>query len=236
VLCIITPSRKGVRNISMLPQVLQGIGKVITYILVACFIFLLLFSHFCNAYISRFSRDFIFQSIDKLPSRRVALVLGTSKYLQGGSSNPYFSYRMDAAAKLFFKGKVDIILASGDNSKNWYNEPLKMKEDLLRAGVPEWRVHLDYAGFRTLDSIIRAKQIFGVDTFVIISQHFHNQRAVFIARALGLDAYGYDARDVTGRRGIKTRVREYFAKVKAFMDIYMLKTQPKFLGEKIGIY
>lgn len=235
-MCRIIPLQKGVCNISMLPQVLQGIGKIIAYVLIAGCIFLLLFSHFCNVYISRFSRDFIFQSIEDLPSQRVALVLGTAKYLQGGSSNPYFSYRMDAAAELFLKGKVDIILASGDNSKHWYNEPLKMKEDLLSAGVPEWRVHLDYAGFRTLDSIIRAKQIFGVDTFVIISQNFHNQRAVFIARALGLDAYGYDARDVRGRRGIKTRVREYFAKVKAFLDIYMLKTQPKFLGEKIDIY
>lgn len=210
--------------------------KIVLYTVVAGIVLLLLFSHFCNEYISRYSRDFIFSSADALPKRRVALVLGTSKYLQGGDSNPYFVYRMKAAARLYREGKVDYILASGDNSKHWYNEPLKMKEDLLQAGVPEDRIHLDYAGFRTLDSIIRAERIFGLEEFIIISQRFHNQRAVFIARAMGLDAVGYNAGDVKGRKSIKTRVREYFAKVNAFIDVFILDTQPKFLGEKIDIY
>lgn len=217
-------------------QFLHLMSKFVACIFVAGLILLLLFSHFCNTYISRFSRDFIFHSMDNIPPRKVALVLGTAKYLQGGSSNPYFSYRINAAAELYKNGKVQAILASGDNSKHWYNEPLKMKEDLVDAGIPPERIHLDYAGFRTLDSIIRAEQIFGLKEFIIISQRFHNQRAVFIARVLGLDAYGFNALDVEGGRGGKTRAREYFAKVKAFMDVYILKTQPKYLGEKIDIY
>ena len=216
--------------------IIQAVSKIIVYIFVAAFIIMMFFSHFCNVYISRFSRDFIFHSAERVPKQRVALVLGTAKYLQGGNSNPYFSYRIAAAASLYREGKVEIVLASGDNSKHWYNEPLKMKEDLIEAGLPEGRIYLDYAGFRTLDSIIRAGRIFGVKSFIIITQHFHNQRAVFIARAMGLDAYGFNARDVHGRRGLKTQIREYFAKVKAYMDVYILKTQPKFLGERINIY
>ena len=226
----------GIMNRGKMPQAVYIVIRIIAYLFVAGCIVLLLFSHFCNVYISRFSRDYIYNSLEEIPPQRVALVLGTAKYLQGGNSNPYFSYRMNAAVKIYQSGKADVILASGDNSKHWYNEPLKMKEDLVRAGIPEERVHLDYAGFRTLDSIIRAGHIFGLSDFIIISQRFHNQRAVFIARALGLKAYGYNARDVRGRLAMKIRAREYFAKVKAFLDVYILKTQPKFLGEKIEIY
>ncbi len=217
-------------------QTINTIVRILVYILVGDVVLLLFFSHFCNEYIVRYSRDFIFTSPNTVPYRPVALVLGTSKYVQGGDSNPYFVYRMSAAAQLYQAGKVEFILASGDNSKKWYNEPLKMKEDLLLAGIPGEKIHLDYAGFRTLDSIIRAERIFGLHDFIIISQHFHIQRAVFIARALGLKAVGYTASDVEGRQNLKIRVREYFAKVKAFMDIFIFDTQPKFLGEKIDIY
>jgi len=219
----------------MAAQILSNILKITVYVIVGLILLLLLFSHFCNAYIGRFSRDFIHSSIEDIPQKRVALLLGTSKYLRGGASNPYFAYRMSAAVRLFKEGKVEFLLASGDNSKRSYNEPIIMKEDLVDAGIPAEAVYLDYAGFRTLDSIIRAQRVFGQHEFIIITQQFHNQRAVFIARALGMDAYGYNAKDVTGRRGIKTRVREYFARVKAFIDIYIFNTQPKFLGEKIDI-
>jgi SanA protein len=198
-------------------------------------IFLFLFSLYCNVRIARTTSAYIYDSLKEVPYTKVGLLLGTSKHLRGGYENPYFTYRVRAAASLYRAGKIDYILASGDNSKEWYNEPLHMKKDLLRAGVPEERVYLDYAGFRTLDSVVRAGRIFGQEAVIIISQPFHNRRAVYIARHSGLDAVGYNSRDVGGRFGQKTRVREYFARVKAFLDVHVIKTQPRFLGERISI-
>lgn len=181
------------------------------------------------------SKKFIYDDIEVVPKNKVGLVLGTSKYLSDGSINYYFKYRIDAALELFKAGKIKYIVVSGDNSRNSYNEPLQMKEDLIAGGVPEKVIYLDYAGFRTLDSIVRVNKIFGQTRFTIISQKFHNERAVYIARDhCGLEAIAFNAKDVDHYSGFKTQLRERFARVKVFIDILSNK-QPKFLGEEVKI-
>ena len=109
-----------------------------------------------------------------------------------------------------------------------------MQLALMEKGIPECAITLDYAGFRTLDSVVRAKEIFGQNNITIISQKFHNERAIYLAENHGIKAVGYNAKNVIGRYGIKTKIREYFARTKVFIDIIFGIT-PKFLGEKIEI-
>ena len=131
------------------------------------------------------ARHYTYDDVDAVPYNRVALVLGTSKYLIGGSPNHYFKYRIKAAAELYNNGKVDYILVSGDNATVQYNEPRQMRRALIQAGIPASAIYSDYAGFRTLDSIVRAKEVFGQARFTVVSQAFHNERAIFIARHFG---------------------------------------------------
>ncbi|WPC12004.1 YdcF family protein [Riemerella anatipestifer] len=145
-----------------------------------------------------------------------------------------FKYRIDAAAELYKNGKVQYFIVSGDNSRKDYNETEDMKLDLMAHGIPENHIYQDFAGFRTLDSVIRAEDIFGQKTFIIILQKFHNERAVYLARKNGLEAYGYNAQDVNAYAGFKTQLREYFARVKVFYDL-LLGVEPKYSGDKIEI-
>jgi len=172
--------------------------------------------------------------ITELPNNRVGLVLGTSSKLVQGGANPYYTYRINAAVQLYKAGKVKFILVSGDNSTKYYNEPKTIKKDLVRGGIPADKIFLDYAGFRTLDSMVRAKEIFGLDSVTVISQKFHNERAIYIAEKKGLTAVGFNAKDVSTRNGLKVQFREYFARVKVFLDL-LLNTQPKFYGDKMEI-
>lgn len=109
-----------------------------------------------------------------------------------------------------------------------------MKFSLMDKGVPEDHIYEDFAGFRTLDSVVRAKEIFGQNSVTVISQKFHNQRAIFLAQKHGMSAYGYNAKDVNIAAGFKTNVREKFARAKVFIDL-LLGIKPKFGGEKIVI-
>jgi SanA protein len=109
----------------------------------------------------------------------VGLVLGTSQYLKNGYLNWYFKYRIEATVELYKKGKIDFILVSGDNSHKNYDEPTAFKNELIKRGIPADQIYLDYAGFRTLDSVVRAKEIFGQTSITIISQKFHNERAIY---------------------------------------------------------
>lgn len=179
-------------------------------------------------------KDKIFEDLTDVPYNKAGLLLGTSKYLKSGQLNLYFQYRIDACVALFNAHKIDFIVVSGDNSTTNYNEPLDMKMELIKRGIPENRIFLDYAGFRTFDSVIRMKEIFGQTSFTVISQSFHNQRAVFIAGEKGLNAVGYNAVDVNKYSGFKTNLREKFAKVKAILDIWFGK-EPKFLGNLIEL-
>lgn len=194
----------------------------------------IIFIAFSNYKIETFAEHKTFSKTSEIPKKRVGLILGAGKIVNGNRINLYYKYRLQAAIKLFKSGKIDYILVSGDNSKKDYDEPTDFKNDLIKNGVPESKIYLDYAGFRTLDSIVRAKEIFGLSEFTIISQKFHNERAIYLANYFGLKAIGFNAKDITGRFGYKTKVREYLARTKVFVDI-LFNVQPKYLGKKINI-
>ncbi len=180
------------------------------------------------------SRNRIYGSVNEIPHNKVGLLLGTSKYLSKGVINLYYQYRIDAAVELFNAGKIDFILISGDNGQIEYNEPKTIRDDLIKRGIPDTKIFLDYAGFRTWDSIIRAKKVFGETHFTIISQEFQNQRGIFIGLRNKMDLIGFNAKDVSKNYGFKTRVREVFARVKLILDILVNK-QPRYLGDTIEI-
>ena len=149
--------------------------------------------------------------------------------------NLYYKYRIIAAVKLYKSGLCKKIIVSGDNSTVHYNEPITMQRDLIRMGVKKTDVICDYAGFRTLDSILRFKEVFGQTQGIVVSQKFHNTRAVYIGRAHGIELYGYNAQDVIQHSGFKTRLREFFSKAMCVLDVELLHTEPKFLGDKLRI-
>lgn len=209
---------------------LKKISKILLVIVLLIFGMVFL----SNYIIEKSTKDLTFNSTENLPSKKVGIVLGTSKYRATSEVNLYYKYRLDAVYELFTKRKIEFILVSGDNSSEYYNEPYTFKKDLIKLGVPEEKIYLDYAGFRTLDSMVRAKEVFGLTEFIVISQKFHNQRAIFIAKQKGIDAIGFNAKNVSTQYGLKTNLREKLARVKVFIDFISMK-QPKFLGEKIEI-
>lgn len=209
--------------------------KRIATALVAVLVLVMLMLIYANWKIPHDTRHFVFDEVDSIPAQKVAMVLGASKNLKGGYPNPYFTYRIQAAKELYDAGKVKAFVMSGENSTEFYNEPQDMRDALVALGVPDSIIYLDYAGFRTLDSVVRMNKIFGQDSFIVVSQKFHNERAVFLAQYYDLTAYGYNAKDVKlGRVSYKTIIREKFARVKVFVDL-ILNKQPKFLGEPIEI-
>jgi len=200
----------------------------IAFILVVSVIF------FANWKIEHDSREFVYDNVDSIPAQKAALVLGAAKNI-GNRQNLYFTYRIQAAKELYDAGKVKVFVVSGDNSRKDYNEAEDMRKALIEAGVPGNIIHCDYAGLRTLDSVVRINEIFGQESFIVVSQEFHNQRAIFLAQYYGLTAYGYNAKDLSlNRSSYRTKIRELFARVKVFVDIVTGK-EPKYLGEKIEI-
>lgn len=187
-----------------------------------------------NYLINRNASHKTFLDVSTIDNNKVGLVLGTSKYLTNGRMNLFFKHRIDATVKLYENRKIEFVLVSGDNGNEEYDEPTDFKNTLIERGIPDAKIFLDYAGFRTLDSVIRAKEIFGLEKLTIISQRFHNERAIYIAEINGIDAIGFNAKDIGGRYGLRTHVREYFARAKVFIDI-IFNVKPKFLGEKIEI-
>lgn len=170
-----------------------------------------------------------------IPARHVGLVLGCSRFLGDGRRNSFFDNRIQAAARLFGAGKVRYLVVSGDNHVRGYDEPKDMKDSLVQAGVPAERVYCDYAGFRTMDSIVRAREIFGQTAITVISQEFHNQRAIFIAQHRGVDAIAFNAAEVDAYNSFKTKCRELIARANMLLDLFVFHREPKFLGEKICI-
>lgn len=166
---------------------------------------------------------------------RTALVLGTAKYAIGGGHNQYYTHRIHAAAELYHSGRLEFIIVSGDNATKAYDEPSAMKADLVALGVPEDRIYCDYAGFRTLDSVERVKAVFSQNKIVVVSQPFHNERALYIAHSKGIDAVGYNAKDVSRSYGLRTQIREKLARVKVILDLYVLRTKPRFYGDPVEI-
>jgi SanA protein len=177
----------------------------------------------------------VYDDIGEVPPRDVALVLGTSKRIRGGQPNHYFHSRMEAAARLYHEGKVRHVLVSGSNPSHSYNEANDMLNALVALGVPRDAITRDYAGFRTLDSMIRCKEVFGQDSVIVVSQVAHNRRAIYLARSCGLDAVGYNAEDIRYWGLSRQRVRESLARCKALLDVHMLGKGPKFLGDPVAI-
>ena len=194
----------------------------------------LAFIIYCNVRIDCYSKSRVYDNVADIPHYHTALLLGTSPVGRFGGPNVFFISRINATVELYNAGKVDRILVSGDNRKEEYNEPEAMKQALIEKGIPAGIIFLDYDGFRTYDSVIRAKEVFGQDSFIVVSQQFHNERAVFIAGKKGIDAVGYNARDVRLGYGIITHVREWGARCKVFLDLLFGK-KPHFLGEPIDI-
>ncbi|MBT6235619.1 MAG: DUF218 domain-containing protein [Bacteroidetes bacterium] len=187
-----------------------------------------------NYMVSRSARGKVHNTLADTPIKKVGLLLGTGKHLGSGYINKFYQYRIEAAVELYKAGKIKYILISGDNSRRGYDEPTSMKEDLMAAGVPETAIYLDYAGFCTLDSVVRCKMVFGEKDILVISQQFHNERALYLAKANGMTAEGHNAKGVSKRYGAKTYAREYLARTKMFLDL-LFGNEPKFLGKKIKI-
>lgn len=177
------------------------------------------------------TRDQIFHDLDQIPKRKVALILGTSKRTVEGGSNVYFRERVEAAAFLYKNGKVTHLIVSGDNRSVYYNEPRDMYNALIELGVPGRAITLDYAGLRTLDSIVRAKLVFGQDAITIITQDFHCYRALFIADFYEMDAVAYAAGDAD-HYPASLVLREMVARILAAVDLYIFQSTPRHLGEK----
>jgi SanA protein len=187
-----------------------------------------------DQWVLRSTRQQIFSDVSTIPHRKVGLLLGTSKFGSHGRINYYYQYRIQAAVALFKAGRIDYVLVSGDNRHASYNEPETMQADLIAAGIPSERIVLDYAGFRTLDSIMRCLYVFGEDDITIISQPFHNARALFIANRKGIKAIAFNATDVSAHQGIKVKLREKGTRVKMILDLLFGK-QPKFYGPPVPI-
>ncbi|HUR27902.1 MAG TPA: ElyC/SanA/YdcF family protein [Planctomycetota bacterium] len=189
----------------------------------------------CDNWVARVASGRCFESVADVPEAPVALVLGCSEHLPDGRRNLYFARRIAAAAELFHANKVEALIVSGDNHCAEYDEPGAMKAALVAAGVPEEKLVCDFAGFRTLDSVVRARRVFGQNRLIVVSQRFHCERAVFLARAHGIEAFGLDAAAVGGAAGLRTRLREAAARTIAALDVSLLGTEPKFLGPPVEI-
>jgi SanA protein len=199
---------------------------------IALVIFSLVVLIVCNVWIVKSTESRIFSEINELPDHRIGLVLGTSHRSVGGGPNPFFQNRIETASDLYRLGKIDHFILSGDNSTMFYNEPLEMRKALISKGVPPSAITLDYAGLRTLDSVVRSKEIFGQDKLTIITQSFHSYRAIFISNYYNIDAVAMVAEEPGLERTFKVRIREYLARTKAVLDLYIFKTAPRHLGEK----
>ncbi|WP_223033776.1 SanA/YdcF family protein [Hanstruepera marina] len=204
--------------------------KKILLLVLCTIVYALVFS----SHVTYNTKGYSYNIVQNIPENRVGIVLGASKYTSNGQINLYYKYRLEAAIALYKSGKIKFILVSGDNSRKDYDEPSDFKNDLIKNGIPKEKIFLDYAGFRTLDSMVRAKEIFGLNSFTIISQKFHNERALYLAQHYNINAIAFNAKDINGHYGLKTKLREYIARTKASIDI-LFNVKPKFLGEKIKI-
>lgn len=186
-----------------------------------------------NALILQTTEAMIFRYVRDVPAKQVALILGAKVYPDGRMSD-ILTDRALTALDLYQQKKVLKILVSGDHGREQYDEVNTIKDYLLQKGVPASDIFLDHAGFDTYDSVYRAKHIFEVESLVIVTQEFHLPRALYLAKALGIDAVGVvsDRREYV--QGAYNELRETFARVKAFLDV-ILQAKPKFLGEQIPV-
>lgn len=181
----------------------------------------------CNWWVVYNTRNQVYFNIHELPANDYGLVLGTSKFVRSGKENLFFRYRMEATARLWKEGKVKYLILSGNNDSEYYNEPADMKRALVRLGVPPSAMLPDYAGYRTFDSVVRCKDFFKQQKITIISQNFHNARALYIGNHEGMEAIAFAAQDVPDGYSLRTLIREYLARPYALLDIYVFRPQPE---------
>lgn len=206
----------------------RRLRRPFTVLMIAAMAFIV----FANLLIVRANRDRLYIRVQDVPRRDTALVLGSNRVIGNGTPNPYFIGRMEAAAALYHAGKVRRLLVSGDNSRRDYDEPTMMKEALIARGVPASAIVCDYAGFRTLDSVVRAREVFGLDACTIVTQRYHNTRALEIARANNIDAVGFCAGDAGLRFSVRSELREVASRTMAVLDLYVWHRQPRFPGPR----
>ncbi len=179
------------------------------------------------------ARSYMYDDVARVPQRKTALLLGTNKWLAKSKKNEYFTNRMEAAALLYNNKKIDKIIVSGDSSR-YYNEPEEMTAALVALGVPSTAIYPDFAGFRTYDSMYRCKKKYNQKNIIIITQKFHAYRAVFIARALGINAVSYNAE--TPKEALNdSHLREFWARLGAIFDVYLFHTKPRNVGQPTNI-
>jgi len=186
-----------------------------------------------NYWVNSSTEKQLYADVNAIPKNKVGLLLGTAKYQDKARHmiNPYYQNRIDAAVTLYMAGKVDYIIVSGD-SIAFYNEPALMKQDLIARGIPANKIYMDNAGYRTLDSILRCRDIFGETKITIISQSFHNRRALFIANHKRIHAIAFNAAD--GGSLWDATFREKLARVRMALDL-VLNKQASYYGERVEI-
>lgn len=204
--------------------------KISIYFFIFC-VFVVIISNFI---VNNNAKNKVFSSTINIPKNKVGLLLGTSKILEGGVKSSFFTYRVEATIELYNAKKIDFIVISSSYETQHNDNPQDFKNELLKNGVPENKIYLDYGGHRTLNSVFRIKEVFGQSSVTMISQEFHNERAIYLAEHFGITAIGFNAKDVTNRLGLKTQIREYFARVKLFVDL-VFDLKPNFVNEKIEI-
>ena len=203
-------SANGTRMI-LLTLVLVGLGSVGAFLLL------------CQWWVYTAGDSRVFKRLGDVPENEVGLVLGTAKWVRRGKLNRFFSYRIDAAVRLYKCGKVRRLLLSGNGIDSGRSEPEQMRKELIDRGIPADALILDNDGVRTLDSIVRAKQVYGLNQVTIISQEFHNRRALFLCRAFGIDAVGFNAEDVPASQALRTVLRELLARVDAVLEARLFR-------------
>lgn len=209
----------------MMKRLIYGLIIIITLILLTAL--------GLDRWISWKTAPYVFNDLQTLPHRQVGVVLGTAKFYRPGIINQYYLYRIQGALNAYNSGKVNYLLLSGDNAQPSYNEPRTMRRDLIAAGVEPSDIVLDYAGFRTLDSIVRVRKVFDTNDFIIITQRFHCERALLIALHMGIQARCYAV--PSPKNMLSVRLREIAARLGAVADLYLMKREPRFLGPLVPI-
>lgn len=204
----------------------------IAIVAIVCLLLMLI----CNQIVVNNAKGKVFSDIDSIKYTKVGLLLGTTPQARiGRITNYFFIYRIDAAVQLYRAGKIEKILISGDeHSLDGVNEPECMRDSLVARGVSASAIILDGKGYRTICSVVNANKVFGLKSFTIISQKFHNERAIYQSEHLGLDIenlQAYNARMPKSRRAYLTTIREYFARVKMFLDLLTEHLEEKGRGQ-----
>lgn len=216
-------------------------AKIIIWCLGLLVLFCAILMFICNQIVVHNAKGKVFSELDSIAPTEWGLLLGTTPQTRiGRLPNQFFIYRIDAAEQLYKAGKIKRILISGDeNSLDGVNEVVCMKDSLVARGVDAKDIVLDGKGFRTLDAVVRVVKVYDIHSFVVISQRFHNERAIYITEHLGLDVnniYGYNAADATSSLSILTYIREYFARVKVFLDLLTDKEPSTYKKDKSDCY